>query len=107
MTKSIFACAAVAVATLAAAPAAAEDVYFELINNSQRTLVQFYASPTYDQYWGYDILNGQVVRPGTSGTVTIADGETACVYDMLFVFEGGVEVTGQSDICRSARYVLQ
>lgn len=90
-----------------AVPAAAQDVLFELINNSPLTLVEFYASPTYDQYWGNDILGSQVVRPGTSGTVTIADGETACVYDMLFVMEDGQQITGQSDICRSARFVLR
>jgi hypothetical protein len=39
--------------------------------------------------------------------VTIADGETTCVYDMLFVMEDGQQITGQTDICRSNRYVLQ
>lgn len=105
--KSLASALAFATLGLSAAPVAAQDVYFELINNSQLTLVQFFASPTYDQYWGNDILGNQVVRPGYSGTVTIADGETTCVYDMLFVMEDGQQITGQTDICRSNRYVLQ
>ena len=96
-----------AAGVLTAVPATAQDVLFELINNSQVTLMEFYASPTYDQYWGDDILGNQVVPPGTSGTVTIADGETTCVYDMLFVMEGGQEITGQADSCAYARFVLQ
>lgn len=107
MNRSVFALAAAALVATTAVPAAAQDVLFELINNSPLTLVEFYASPTYDQNWGNDILGAQVVPPGTSGTVTIADGETACVYDMLFVMEDGQQITGQSDICQSARFVLQ
>jgi len=107
MFKSIMSLATAGVMALSAAPAFAQDVYFEIINNSPLTLMRFYASPTYDQYWGNDILGNSVLPPGTSGTVTIADGETTCVYDMLFVMEDGQEITGQTDICRSARYVLQ
>ena len=105
--KSLVSGIAFATLGLAAAPVAAQDIYFELINNSPLTLVQFFASPTYDQYWGDDILGNQMVRPGTSGTVTIADGQTTCVYDMMFVMEDGQQITGQTDICRSNRYVLQ
>lgn len=99
--------AAAAALAFGALPAAAQDVYFDIINNSQLTLMYFYASPTYDPNWGEDILGNQVVPPGTSGTVTIADGESTCVYDMMFVMEDGQQITGQTDICASARYVLQ
>ena len=107
MNRSILALAAIAGLAGSAVPALAQDVQFELINNSRLTLMQFFASPTYDQYWGNDILGNRVVRPGTSGTVTIADGQTTCIYDMMFVMEDGQQITGQTDICESARYVLQ
>lgn len=98
--------AAAAFAVLVAAPAVAQDMRFEIVNNSSLTLYSFYASPTHGNHWSHDILGSQV-PPGTSGSVLIADGETTCVYDMRFVMHTGQEITGQTDICRSARYVLQ
>ncbi|MCC7319476.1 MAG: hypothetical protein IT542_00705 [Rubellimicrobium sp.] len=107
MLRALPLLAAAALVTASALPAAAQDVRFEIVNNSSLSLYYFYASPTHDPNWGQDILGNEVVNPGESGTVTIADGEATCIYDMKFVMEDGQEITGQTDICTSARYVLQ
>ena len=69
-----------------ALPAAAEDIYFTLYNESSRSLHYFYASPSVSTSWGPDLLRGgHTLRAGYNGTVTIADGSTECYYDFKFI----------------------
>lgn len=108
MSNRLLSLAAAAAAAFAvAAPAFAEDIQFELINNSALTVIEFYTSAANDPNWGEDILGAEVVAPGTSGIVTIADGSDQCVYDVQFVFEDGQVLEDQVDICQLASYTLQ
>lgn len=91
----------------AAAPAMAQDVAYELYNNSALTVMEFYTSPSNTDSWGGDILGAEVIPPGGSGVVTITDGSTECVYDILFVMEDGQELVDTVDICQMASYTLQ
>jgi hypothetical protein len=91
----------------AAAPAMAQDVAYELYNNSALTVMEFYTSPSNTDSWGGDILGSEVIAPGGSGVVTITDGSTECVYDILFVMEDGQELVDTVDICQMASYTLQ
>ena len=50
-------------------------------------LVEFYASPPGVEEWEEDILVEDVLEPGDSVDVTIADGSEDCTYDFLAVFE--------------------
>lgn len=93
-------------AAVAAAPAMAQDVQFELYNNSGLTLMEFYTSPASSDSWGPDILGSGVVAPGTSGIVTIGDGSSECVYDILSVMEDGQQIQDQVDICSMSSYTL-
>lgn len=90
-----------------AAPAIAQDVNYELINNSPLTLMEFYTSPVDVGSWENDILGADVLGSGEIGTVLIADGATACVYDLLFVFEDGQTLEDTVDICDLASYTLE
>lgn len=108
MSNRLLSLAAAAAVTLAiGAPAFAQDIQFELINNSALTVMEFYTSAANDPNWGEDILGADVVAPGTTGVVTIADGSDQCVYDMQFVFEDGQVLEDQVDICQLASYTLQ
>jgi hypothetical protein len=102
---------ALAAATLfglaAAMPALAQALQFQLNNNSALALVELYTSPVSNPHWGDDLLGSRVVYPGESGTVTIADGATECVYDLQFVFEDGQVLEDRVDMCRMASYTLQ
>lgn len=90
-----------------ALPALAQDVQYELVNDSPLTLIEFYSSPVADPDWGEDILGSQILGPGESGTVTIADGEEYCEYDFQFVMEDGSVVEGTADICATGTFILQ
>lgn len=94
------------VAFASAAPVLAEDLEFELINNSSITLTHLYASPVDEDSWGDDILGVDVLAPGESGTVTISDGYAYCNYDMRFVADNGNEVSGSADLCSMNSFTL-
>ncbi len=89
-----------------AAPAFAQDVEYQIINDSALTLMEFYTSPVGVDSWEDDILGANVLASGASGTVTIADGREQCDYDLLFVFEDGQQLTDSVNICDIASYTL-
>lgn len=95
------------VAGALAAPVLAQDVQYELYNDSALTLMEFYTSPASADDWGPDILGAGVIAPGEAGTVTIADGSDQCTYDLLFVMEDGQQLTDTVDICSLGSYTLQ
>jgi hypothetical protein len=90
-----------------AAPALAQDVTYQLNNDSALTLMEFYTSPANTDDWGPDILGANVIAPGGTGTVTIADGSAECDYDIMFVMEDGQEMVDTVNICELASYTLQ
>lgn len=89
-----------------AAPALAQDVQYELINDSALTVMEFYTSAVDEGAWGDDILGADVLAPGETGTVNIADGSAQCDYDLRFVFEDGSELVDSVNICDMASYTL-
>ncbi len=97
--------AAVLSATLVS-PAAAEDLVFDLINNSSANLQEMYASPVGTDTWGDDILGAEVLASGENGAVTIMDGEATCAYDMRFVMDNGATLEGSADLCEMASFTL-
>lgn len=96
---------ALAAATLAA-PALAQDVAYELANDSGLTLMEFYTSPVDEGSWGDDLLGANVLASGEAGTVTLADGSAQCDYDLRFVFEDGSEMVDSVNVCDTASYTL-
>lgn len=97
---------AVAFAAACAVPAVAEDLQFELINNSAFTVVQFYTSPSNTDDWREDVLGAEVVAPGESGTVTVTDGSDQCAYDIRVVLDDGSELTDAVNMCDMGSYTI-
>jgi len=97
--------AALATAAMAA-PAFAQDIAYELYNESGYTLMEFYTSPMNDNNWGGDILGADVVPSGTGGVVTITDGSNQCAYDIRMVFDDGTETLDSVDICELGSYTI-
>jgi hypothetical protein len=89
-----------------AAPALAQDVYYDLINQSSQTVIEFYTSSATDPEWGPDLMTSLDLYPGEAGTVTIADGGSECVYDILIYTAEGGEIQDQVDICALASYTV-
>lgn len=97
---------AAAFAITAAAPVFAEDLAFTLINNSSANLVEMYVSAHEADTWGENILSVDAVMAGEQGTISIADGETTCDYDMRFVMDTGATVDGTQNLCELGTFTL-
>lgn len=71
---------------------ALQNLTFTLINATSYTLREFYASPSSSGDWEEDILGSEVLLPGYTGNITIGDGRSTCIYDLLSVFSDGTTV---------------
>lgn len=92
--------------------ATAEPVTFTLVNGTDVTLMEFYASPPSTEEWEEDILGEEVLEPGERVQITIADGRDDCDYDFLGVFEdeyGNEEelVHEEVAVCDGETYVYE
>lgn len=90
-----------------AAPAVAQDTQFELVNTSGYTLMEFYASPSSVDAWGQDILGANVLPSGSSSTISIADGQAQCSFDLRMVFDDGTDKTASVNVCDTASFTIQ
>lgn len=88
-------------------PATAEDLEFVLINSSGYTLVEFYTSPADVGSWEEDVLGNDVLDSGYSLEITVADGRTQCIYDMLMIFEDGDRIEDQVNLCEMGSYTIE
>ncbi|AXS42761.1 hypothetical protein D1F64_20445 [Breoghania sp. L-A4] len=103
--------AAVVTAFLCAAPVAAhaEDLVFTITNGTNSVLTEFYTSPKGTKDWEEDVFGNEVLEPGESIEITIADGREVCVYDMRFEFAEGsdLETTEDTqDLCALGSYTI-
>lgn len=89
-----------------AAPAFAEDLVFTLINDSSQPLNNLYVSLPEEAQWGEDILGVDVLGVGETASVTIADGEAVCSYDLQFVMEDESTISGTADLCTTDTFTL-
>ena len=94
------------VASALAAPAFAQDLQFDLNNNSPYTVIEFYTSPANMDDWREDILGAEVVAPGESGTVTVTDGSNQCIYDIRVVMDAAEDLYDTVDMCEMGSYTL-
>ena len=101
--------ASVAALALISLPSAAlaQDLVFQLTNESSFNITEFYTSPTTTENWEEDLFGGSVFPPGNTVPVTIADGSDQCVYDMKFIAEDGSELVESGiDLCELGEYTL-
>lgn len=97
-----------AVLSLPAFGADTEAVSFTLINGTEKTIDEFYASPPNVNSWEQDILGVDVLAPDDSVSITIDDGREDCHYDFRVVYEDGsaTENPGIS-VCNGESYTYQ
>ncbi len=92
------------------APAQAEDLVFDLVNDTNSVLTHFFTSPVGVDDWEGDVFGEQVLNPGETIQLTIADGRTVCEYDMRFEFAGSdtLDTTFDTqDLCELGTYTLE
>ncbi len=109
--KLKFLSAAVAAALLASAGAshADEDLVFTLKNGTNSVLTNFHTSPVGVDEWEDDVFGKQVLNPGESMDITIADGRDVCKYDMRFEFEEDSDLdttTDTQNLCEMSSYTI-
>ena len=97
---------AAVLAASAAAPAFAEDLQFTLINNSSNDITEMYLSPHEQNTWGENILSVPSVAAGTQGTISVADGETVCDYDIKVVVTSGATAESTQNLCELATFTV-
>ena len=87
--------------------AQAQDLVFELFNDSSVDLMEFYTSPANVNDWEEDVLGNEYLPSGYAIDVLIADGRSDCVYDIRGVFDDGdvVEDFGV-DLCDLEAYTF-
>ncbi|KQS79564.1 hypothetical protein ASG25_10905 [Rhizobium sp. Leaf384] len=94
---------------LVSGTAQAEDLVFSLKNGTQSVLTRFYTSPVGVSEWEGDVFGEQVLNPGETIELTIADGRDVCDYDMRFEFEEGSNLATTEDkqnLCEMGSYTI-
>ena len=82
----------VALMLLANAPAFAGAQDFVLVNNTGSTIYNVYCSPTGSNNWEEDILGDTgTIAPGASVTIRFDARENVQYWDLLVVFDNGVQ----------------
>lgn len=87
----------------------ADALTFNLINKTSETITHFYTSPVGVKDWEEDVFGDQVLEPGETMEITIADGRRTCKYDLRFDFEGSTKLettTDTADLCETGSYTL-
>ncbi|MEN9223417.1 MAG: hypothetical protein Q6M04_13370 [Thermostichus sp. BF3_bins_97] len=89
---------------LVASVALAQDLQFTLHNETSSDLVEFYITTSGSDSWEENLLSGPI-EAGESATVTIADGEVVCEYDILGIFADGSEAEDyELNLCELGSY---
>ena len=79
-----------------------ESASFELVNMTERELLEFYASPPDEESWEENILE-EPLGPGESIEVIIDDGREDCLYDFMGVLGAAPDGSvGEGSLIQSA-----
>ena len=87
-------------------PAAAQDHWVEITNNTRMPIVEVYISHVRSERWNIDLLGDDYLAPASSVLVSIDDGE-GCRFDFKTVFDDGTTQIRQNvDVCAVEKYTL-
>jgi hypothetical protein len=85
--------------------ASASDRRVTIINETNNTMVRFYASNSGRSAWEEDILGNRVLKPGQSVRINIDDGSGACIFDFRADFDDGDKLTrNRINVCEITSY---
>ncbi len=98
--------AAIAV-VCSATSASALDRHVTVVNNTDFTIVEFYASSVGQDTWEEDILGKDTLEPGQKVRIDIDDGTGYCKYDVKAVFNDGDEVVKRGmNVCEVGTFTI-
>jgi len=82
-----------------------QDRRVRIINDTNHTMVRFYASNSSRTSWEEDILGQSVLPSGRSVVINIDDGTGACMFDFKAVFDDGDElIRNRVNVCQISEY---
>jgi hypothetical protein len=85
--------------------ASAEDRHVTIINETEHTIVRFYASNVEKTSWQEDILGSSVLKPGGSVRINVDDGSGHCKYDFRADFaDGDKMIKNGINVCQISSY---
>lgn len=85
----------------------AENVKFDIVNNSARAITNFYTSAADTTDWEEDVLGEDTIGPGETQPITISTDNGQCLYDMRFIMEDKAELIEKGiDVCKLSSYTL-
>ena len=83
-----------------AGTATAYDRHVVLVNNTSKTIVEFYGSNTGTEDWEEDILGTDTLSPGQQVRINFDDGTEYCKFDFKMVFEDESEmIESEFNVC--------
>jgi hypothetical protein len=96
------------ISMVAASNAVAQNLQFQLINQSGYNITGFFVSPTGTQAWEANLMpQGYVLAHGYYVDVNIRDGLTVCFYDIAILFDDGDELHDyQLNLCELGSYTV-
>ncbi|OFX13458.1 MAG: hypothetical protein A2516_06765 [Alphaproteobacteria bacterium RIFOXYD12_FULL_60_8] len=88
-----------------ATTARAEDLTFTLENATSQDIEMLQISTVASSSWEEDILGNDVQPAGTNATITIADGQSVCEYDILITFADNTTIEDHNvNLCDLGTY---
>src|SRR5665213_1780763 len=96
---------ALAGALMTASVVHAEDRHVVIINETNHTIVSFYASNVAATTWEEDILGQDTLPPGHDVRINIDDGSGHCLYDFPAKFDDGTDTIKHNiNVCEISSY---
>ena len=104
--RSLLRVLAASVAALVVGSTVPADAYppydLTIINDTNSTMVSFYATSTRWDGWGDDLFGYDTLEPGEQWKRNLADGYGTCVFDLKAVFADGDEVERRAfNVCNA------
>jgi hypothetical protein len=97
--------AAFSLVGVSGAEAQRQDRHVRIINETDHTMVRFYASNISVNDWQEDILGDDVLKPGQDVNINIDDGTGHCKYDFKAVFDNGQALVKHNvNVCEITSY---
>lgn len=104
-TSMLAGLALVLVGLAAPSPAEAADRRVKIVNDTNHTMVRFYASRASTDSWEEDILGSSTLDPGEAVRINIDDGSGACLYDFKAVFSDDTKTIREDiNVCEIGTY---
>ncbi len=79
-----------------------------LVNNSGKTVREFYGSNAGSDSWEEDILGSDTLPSGSSVDINFEDGSGYCNFDFKAVFTDGSSITENGiDVCSESQVTIE